>query len=160
MVVTNATGIIVGLEVTGTYLNANTTVLSVVGTTVTLSYRPYSITRPGTYVPIFDTFIYEDTELRILTGQQINIDTTGLSTGMIVWGSNGIEGTITSIGSGFITLSNYGNLDSSEQYVEIQFLPASPSSATYQFAANAQYTFRTPDTALPFGSYPGAGLSQ
>jgi len=160
MVVTDATGIIVGLEVTGTYLNANTTVLSVVGTTVTLSWRPYSITRPGTYVPIFDTFIYEDTELRILTGQQINIDTTGLSSGMIAWGSNGIEGTITSIGSGFITLSNYGNLDSSEQYVEIQFLPASPSSATYQFTANAQYTFRTPDTALPFGSFPGAGLSQ
>ena len=96
----------------------------------------------------------------MVTGQQINIDTTGLSVGMIVWGSNAIDGTITSVGSGFITLSGYGNLDSSQQYVELQFLPASPGSATYQFAATAQYTFRTPDTALPFGSFPGAGLSK
>ena len=160
MVVTDATGIIVGLEVTGTYLNQNTTVLSVTGTTVTLSWRPYSITRTGTYTPIFDTFFYDDIETIIVTGQQINIDTTGLSVGMIVWGSNAIDGTITSVGSGFITLSGYGNLDSSQQSIQLQFLPASPGSATYQFAANAQYTFRTPDTALPFGSFPGAGLSK
>jgi hypothetical protein len=79
---------------------------------------------------------------------------------MIVFGSNGINTTISSVGSGFINLSAYGNLSADQVTVQLYFLPASPGSATYAFTSDAKYTFRTPDTALPFGSFPGAGLSK
>jgi lambda family phage minor tail protein L len=160
VVVSSNTGISVGQSVLGTYMPANTTVIGIAGTTITISNRPYSIDRVGTYVPTFDTYYYEDSQTTILTAQNIAIDTTGLSTGMIVFGGNGINGTITGIGSGSITLSGYGDLYSDQVAVQLYFLPASPGSATYSFTSNAKYTFRTPNTALPFGSFPGAGLSK
>jgi len=164
VVVSNNTGISVGQVVTGTYVPASTTVIGIASTTVTLSNRPYSIARAGTYVPTFETYYYDlgnnQSETIVLTAQQINIDTTGLSAGMIVFGSNGIETTIASVGSGIIYLNSYGDLYADTIAVNLYFLPASPGSATYTFTSNAKYTFRTPDTALPFGSFPGAGLSQ
>ena len=111
-------------------------------------------------MPTFETYTYDDYQTTILTGQQINIDTTGLSAGMIVYGSNGIDTTIASVGSGVIYINSYGDLYADQVPVQLYFLPASPGSATYTFSSNAKYTFRTPDTALPFGSFPGAGLSK
>ena len=160
VVVSSNTGISVGQAVSGTYIPASTTVIGISGTTVTLSNRPRSIDRAGTYVPTFTTYKYDLYATRILTAQQINIDTASLSAGMIVFGSNGISATISSVGSGFINLSSYGNLSADQVTVQLYFLPASPGSATYTFSSNAKYTFRTPNTALPFGSFPGAGLSK
>ena len=164
VVVSSNTGISVGQAVSGTYIPASTTVIGISGTTVTLSNRPRSIDRAGTYVPTFETYYYDqgnnESSQTILTGQQINIDTTGLSAGMIVYGSNGIDTTIASVGSGVIYLNSYGDLYVDQIAVQLCFLPASPGSATYTFSSNAKYTFRTPDTALPFGSFPGAGLSK
>jgi hypothetical protein len=79
---------------------------------------------------------------------------------MIAFGSNGIDTTIASVGSGVIYINSYGDLYADQIPVQLYFLPASPGSATYTFTSNAKYTFRAPDTALPFGSFPGAGLSQ
>ena len=164
VVVSSNTGISVGQAVSGTYIPASTTVIGISGTTVTLSNRPRSIDRTGTYVPTFETYYYDqgnnESSQTILTGQQINIDTTGLSAGMIVYGSNGIDTTIASVGSGVIYLNSYGDLYVDQIPVQLHFLPASPGSATYTFTSNAKYTFRTPETALPFGSFPGAGLSK
>ena len=160
VVVSSNTGISVGQAVSGTYIPASTTVIGISGTTVTLSNRPRSIDRVGTYVPTFETYYYDEQYTTILTGQQINIDTTGLSAGMRVFGSNGIDTTIASVGSGVIYINSYGDLYADQVPVQLYFLPASPGSATYTFTSNAKYTFRTPDTALPFGSFPGAGLSK
>jgi lambda family phage minor tail protein L len=160
VVVSSNTGISVGQAVSGTYIPASTTVIGISGTTVTLSNRPRLIDRAGTYAPTFDTYYYDEQYTTILTGQQINIDTTGLSAGMIVFGGNGIDTTISSVGSGVIYLNSYGDLYADVIDVQLYFLPASPGSATYTFTSNAKYTFRTPDTALPFGSFPGAGLSK
>ena len=160
VVVSSNTGISVGQAVSGTYIPASTTVIGISGTTVTLSNRPRSIDRAGTYVPTFETYTYDDYQTTILTGQQINIDTTGLSAGMRVFGSNGVDTTIASVGSGVIYINSYGDLYADQVAVQLYFLPASPGSATYTFSSNAKYTFRTPDTALPFGSFPGAGLSK
>jgi hypothetical protein len=160
VVVSNNTGISVGQAVTGTYMPASTTVTGIASTTVTLSNRPYSIARAGTYVPTFEEYYYDEQYTTILTGQQINIDTTGLSAGMIVFGSNGIDTTIGSVGGGVVYLNGYGDLYGDQVGVQLYFLPASPGSATYTFTSNAKYTFRPPGTALPFGSFPGAGLSK
>jgi len=165
VVVSNNTGISVGQAVTGTYIPDSTTVTGIASTTVTLSNRPYSIARAVTYVPTIEEYYYGDeysgyASRTILTGQVIYIDTTGLSAGMIVFGSNGIDTTIASVGSGVIYLNGYGNLYFDEFAMMLYLLPASPGSATYTFASDAKYTFRTPDTALPFGSFPGAGLSK
>jgi lambda family phage minor tail protein L len=163
VVVSNNTGISVGQAVTGTYVPASTTVIGIASTTITLSNRPYSIARTGTYVPTYETYQYGESiydTTTILTAQQIDIDTTGLSAGMIVFGSNGIDTTIASVGGGVIYLNGYGDLYADQVGVQLYFLPASPGSATYTFTSNAKYTFRPPDTALPFGSFPGAGLSK
>jgi hypothetical protein len=160
VVVSSNTGISVGQTVTGTYMPSSTTVTGISGTTITLSNRPYSIARNGTYVPTFETYYYDEYETTVLTGQRIDIDTTGLSAGMRAFGSNGIDTTISSVDSGVIYLNSYGNLENDANTVSMYFLPASPSSATYTFSSNAQYTFRAPGTTLPFGSFPGAGLSK
>ena len=163
VVVSSNTDISVGQAVSGNYIPASTTVIGISGTTVTLSNRPRSIDRAGTYVPTLVTYQYGesiyDTQI-IVTGQQIYIDTTGLSAGMIVFGGNGIDTTIASVDSGVIYLNSYGNLYADQVGVQLYFLPTSPGSATYTFTSDAKYTFRTPDTALPFGSFPGAGLSK
>jgi len=160
VVVSNNTGISVGQTVTGTYVPANTTVTTISGTTITLSNRPYSIARSGSYVPTVETYYFGFIGREQITGQQIDINTSSLVAGMRVFGSNGIDTTITSVGSGIIYLDDYGNLETNVVPVDLYFLPASPSSATYTFSSDAQYTFRVPDTALPFGSFPGAGLAR
>ena len=162
IVVSSNTGISVGQAVIGTYIAANTTVTGISGTTITISNRPYTIARSGTYAPTVETYrIWRVRDPRYrLIGQQINISTTSLSVGMRVFGSNGIDTTISGVGSGYINLNSYGNLGNDQSVVQLYFLPASPSSATYTFTSNAKYTFRAPDTALPFGSFPGAGLSK
>ena len=160
VVVSSNTGISVGQTVTGTYMPSSTTVTGISGTTITLSNRPYLIARGGTYVPTFETYYYDGYETTVLTGQRIDIDTTGLSVGMQVFGSNGIDTTIGGADSGVIYLNGYGNLENDANGVSLYFLPASPSSATYTFSSNAEYTFRAPGTTLPFGSFPGAGLSK
>ena len=159
VVVSSNTGISVGQTVTGTYMPSSTTVVGISGTTINLSNRPYLIARGGTYVPTFETYYYDESETIVLTGQRIDIDTTGLSVGMQVFGSNGIDTTIGGVDSGVIYLNGYGNLENDANGVSLYFLPASPSSATYTFSSNAEYTFRVPNT-LPFGSFPGAGLSK
>jgi hypothetical protein len=161
IVVSSNTGIAVGQSVTGTYIPANTSVTGILGTTITISNRPYTIARNGTYVPTVQTYTFGRGGARYrITNQQINITTTNLSVGMRVFGSNGIDTTISAIGSGYIQINGYGNLEKDQLAVQLYFLPASPSSATYTFTSNAKYTFRAPDTALPFGSFPGAGLSK
>jgi hypothetical protein len=162
IVVSSNTGISVGQSASGTYIPANTTVTGISGTTITISNRPYTIARSGTYAPTVETYNlgrFGIARYR-LTNQQINITTTSLTVGMRVFGSNGIDTTILSIGSSYIKLNLYGNLGNDELSVQLYFLPASPSSATYTFTSNAKYTFRSPDAALPFGSFPGAGLSK
>lgn len=162
IVVSSNTGIAVGQSVTGTYIAANTTVTGISGTTITISNRPYTIARSGTYVPTVQNYkIWRGALARyVVVSQQINIDTASLSVGMRVFGSNGIDTTISAIGSGYIQINGYGNLERDQSVVQLYFFPASPSSATYTFTSNAKYTFRAPDTALPFGSFPGAGLSK
>jgi lambda family phage minor tail protein L len=159
VVVSSNTAISVGQTVTGTYVPSNTTVTAISGTTITLSNRPYSIARSGSYVPTVVTYKYK-IRRSVVTEKRIDINTSSLAIGMRVFGSNGINTTITSVGSGTISLGDYGNLDTDVAPVDLYFLPASPGSATYTFSSNAQYTFRLPDTTLPFGSFPGAGLAK
>ena len=160
VVVSNNTGIAVGQTVTGTYVPADTTVTAISGTTITLSNRPYLIARSGTYVPTLTTTKVGRFTVTTIASIQTNISTSSLVVGMRVFGSNGIDATIGVIGTGYIQLTSWGNLGKDSKDVDLYFLPASPSSATYSFSSNAQYTFRSPDTALPFGSFPGAGLTK
>ena len=152
MTVANSTGLLVGMTVIGTYIPAGTTVSTIAGTNLTLSARPYSFTRTGIYRSIYLSSFY------------ISIDITGLSAGMRVWGSNGIDTTIATVASGGlagtrITLSSYAGLIGKQPIsINLYFMPASPGSATYSFGdTNNSYIFRNPTASLPFGSFPGVG---
>ena len=119
------------------------------GTTITLSQRPYQLYKTATaYVYTFRFVVYS---------RSITIDTSGLSAGMRVWGSAGISTTIATIGSGSITLDNYGDLPANGTPLSLYFIPASPAASTYTFSANTTYAFRDPANELPFGSFPGVG---
>lgn len=151
--VTNATGLIAGQTITGTYIPNGTTVSSISGTTLTLSARPYSFTRSGTYVNVFNSVFY------------ISIDVSGLSAGMSVWGPNGINTTIASVATNNplgnrITLNSYGSLGLDAPInLTLYFMPASPGSSSYTFGiTNNNYVFRDPTSALPYGSFPAVGL--
>lgn len=148
MTVTSATTLAVGMTVSGTYVN-NATVTGISGTTLTLSARPYQLNKTGTFSTVGSI---------ISAFTSIIINTSGLSVGMRVFGSNNINTTIATIGSGKITLTNYGSSGlKNGTSLNLYFMPASPGSSTYTFSANTTYAFRDPANELPFGSFPGVG---
>jgi hypothetical protein len=89
--------------------------------------------------------------------RSITINTTGLSVGMRVFGTAGIDTTIATIGTGSITLNSYGNLAANGTPLDLYFIAASPTAGTYTFSADTTYAFRDPANELPFGSFPGVG---
>lgn len=144
MTVTSATGLAVGMSVTGLYMPTGTAIEAIAGTTLTLNQRPYLIMREGEFVKFSPNFI--------------QISGSGLSVGMRVWGANGVNTTISEVGSTFIRLNSYGGLNKTGDKVTLYFMPASPGSQTYTIAiANPVYSFRSNDALLPFGSFPGVG---
>ena len=145
---TSVTGLAPGHSVSGLYVPAGASIVGITGTTVTLNQRPYLHYRSG----VFTIYIYFNS-----IQSYISIDTSDLSVGMRVWGGNGIDTTISSIGSGLIELNNYGALNSSGTPVSLYFLPASPSAQSYSFTESPAITFRSADAALPFGGFPGIG---
>ena len=147
LVVADTTGLAVGMTVTGTYLSS-TSVVGISGTTLTLSQRPYQLVKSAT------AFVLR---FGISTTRRITIDTTGLSAGMRVFGSAGIDTTIATIGTGSITLASYGNNPANDTPLTLYFIPASPTASTYTFTADTTYAFRDPAAELPFGSFPGVG---
>lgn len=152
MTVASASALQAKMTVTGTYIPNGTTIASISGTTLTLSARPYSFTRQGTF--IYSSNIYGVT-------RYISIVTSSMAVGMRVFGSNGIDTTIATVDAvnNRITLNSYGSLTSASNNITVilYFMPASPSSSTYTFTASSQIIFRTQSGELPFGSYPGIG---
>lgn len=148
MTVVSTAGLAIGQLVEGPNLGPGTTISSISGNTLTLSQRPYSIYRKGffVYVSIFFGSSY------------ITISTSGLANGMRVFGSNNINTTISSIvNPNRITLDDYGDLESLDAFVDLYFIAASPPQSSYLFSGSTSYNFRSPDAALPFGSFPGVG---
>ena len=147
MTVLSSSGLIVGLSVSGTYIPPGTTISAITSNVLTLNQRPYSFSRSG--ITAFDVFIY--------------IDTTGIVNGMRVFGSNGINTTVASVGTyasqygnQYITLTNYPSILDGKT-LTLYFMPISPTAGTYTFTSLAQFTFRSVDGSLPFGSFPGVG---
>jgi len=95
----------------------------------------------------------------IIKTRKITIDTTGLSVGMRVFGSAGIDTTIASIGTGSITLASYGNNPANDTPLMLYFMPASTTAGSYTFTADTNYAFGDPANALPYGNFPGVGSS-
>jgi lambda family phage minor tail protein L len=146
MTVTSATGLAVGMTVSGPYMNGQT-ITSISGTTLTLSERPYSFSRSGTY--------------DILSGNDaIKLaNTSSIVAGMRVFGSFAINTTVATVTTNTrITINTSPSpLPEDNAKVTIYLMPASPGSATYTFSGSTTYSFRDPDKALPFGSFPGVG---
>lgn len=176
LVVSNTTGLALGMTVTGNNIPANTTIIGISGTTLTLSQpadRIYTLaTTKGAQI-VTDPIIkiaFSKTEasyykratgtfLRLLLGET----TAGISNGMIVMGQglpSDYSTTVTStFGSrGYMRLS-YAAVAPENSYTYSFYTIGSYSSATYTFTANQNYIFRDPaNNALPFGSYPGVGV--
>jgi lambda family phage minor tail protein L len=147
MTVSSASGLAVGHSGSGTDING-ASIIGISGTTLTLSARPYSFSRSGTYDQIY------------LARDAVRLsNTSSISVGMRVFGSLGINTTVFSVTTNTrIVLTAEPSPSPSEgAAVTVFFMPASPGSATYTFTANQTYSFRDPNAVLPFGSFPGVG---
>lgn len=144
MTVVSATGLAVGLAVSGTYILPGTTISSISGTTLTLSQRPAAIYRVGKIT----SFTYQD---------RISINTTGLSVGMKVFGSNGVNTTIKIVEASYIELMSTPLEWNYQSEVALYFIPATVSQLSYTMTASDVYKFRSEASTLPFGSFPGVG---
>ena len=143
MTVSSVTNLGIGMAVSGDYMN-NATITDISGTTLTLSQRPYSFSRTGTY----DVIAGPDA-VKLA-------DTSGITVGMRVFGSLGINTTVASVTTNTrIRLTNSPTTPQDGAAVTVYFMPASPASASYTFAGNTTYAFRDPNNELPFGSFPG-----
>lgn len=147
MTVTSATGLGVGMTVTGPYMNG-ATITGISGTTLTLSARPYDFSRSGTY----ERSLFGDDKIYLA-------NTSSIVVGMYVFGSFGIDATVTEVNTNVhIRIDQDPSGDpENDALTTVYFMPASPSSATYTFSANQTYSFRDRDAELPFGSFPGVG---
>ncbi len=146
MTVTSATGLAIGMTVSGPYMNGQT-ITGISGTTLTLSERPYSFSRSGTYDILFGNDAIKLT------------DTSGIVVGMRVFGSLAINTAVASVTTNTrITITSVPSpLPADGAETTVFFMPASPSSASYTFTADQTYSFRDPSRVLPFGSFPGVG---
>lgn len=146
MTVTSATGLAPGHVVSGPFMNGQT-ITSISGTTLTLSERLYSFSRDGTYDRVDGDDFVKFT------------NTSGIVVGMRVFGSFGIDTTVTEVNTNVSiridTPPSPAPLDTA--FVRLYFMAASPAAATYTFSGNTSYALRDPDAALPFGSFPGVG---
>ena len=147
MTVTTGANLLVGMSVSGTYIPSGTTITAISTNTLTLSAKPYSFTRDGTY----DVIAGPD-KVKLS-------NTSGISVGMHVFGSLGINTTVASITTNVrITLTSSPATPTDGAAVSLYFMPASPGSATYTFSSTTAMTFRTTDGILPYGSFPAVGL--
>jgi lambda family phage minor tail protein L len=168
IIVTDATGIAPGMTVTGTYLAANTQVVAVSGTTLTISPP----------VPVTETILTltaTRTTNRAFNGSTDRAyfaESAAISVGWYAASSVlplSRLAQVTSIGQGVFGSSKVGVTKSkvailSQTYVSGSsniawsfYVLGSISSATYTFSATDQnYSFRA-NAAIPYGSYPGVG---
>jgi lambda family phage minor tail protein L len=147
MTVTTGANLLVGMSVSGTYIPSGTTISAISGNTVTLNQRPYSFSRSGTYD------VARGPDAVKLS------NTSGITVGMRVFGSLGIDTTVASVTTNTgITLTTAPATPTDGAAVTLYFMPASPSAATYTFGASNAFTFRTTDGILPYGSFPAVGL--
>jgi hypothetical protein len=162
LVVNNTIGLANGMTITGPSIAAGTTISGIAGTTITLSQpasKGYTLfaSRSGKIIsPLPSNFF-------ITTSDKLAVTTTGLSVGMFVMGQDlptNYTVTITGVATGVATLS-YATKISYTNTTYSFYTLGGYSSATYTFSGSTTYTFRDPSNdALPFGSFPGAGLTQ
>ena len=163
IVLASAAGIIPGMNVTGSYLPANSQVVAVAGNTVTLSspvpleqFFSLAWTKAGT-LPAFenrDKVYFSDLTTPIVVGQYIASPGLPLSRRAVI---TGIITRVTAQGKTVINqkiavVSQSGNPG---EYTWSAYTGGTISAATYSFAATSRnYTFKA-DAVIPFGSFPG-----
>ena len=162
IIVTSATGIAPGMEVTGNYLPANTQVVAVAGNTITLSStvdETQFYTEIGSFNGSANGYIvYVDINAAGAVGQLIGNDSIlplSLNTTIANITYLYITSGKTVVQRKVFTISRYIAPPQGIGVGIYQFngIP----SATYTFAAvDRNYTFRDAAT-IPYGSYPGVG---
>lgn len=184
IVVSSATGLTVGMTVTGTHLPATgATVTNISGTTVTIGQKAkleYILIGSATLVPAYVDVGYsfgraatkEHYTNTIIAGTSPAVGDILVSKYADI--DQAISVTYVSASNVYTSTEIYNNRgwnnnmrdkqnisysDRSRYNATIYRLPT-PGLETYTFVApNNQYTFRT-DVGLPYGSFPGVGLTQ
>lgn len=157
IITASAAGLGAGHLITGPYIPLGTTVRQVSDTTIYISSRPYSISRSGLFKrarSVYDPLVNQ----RVQIPAKIEIDTTGLSVGMKVFGPKNVDTEIIAVDASSVSLAAYGRLnDVPEAKMLFYFMPSAPAEASYSFTSSDSYSFKISDGVLPFGGFPGIG---
>jgi lambda family phage minor tail protein L len=177
IIVTSATGLIVGMQVSGPSIATGTTIAAIAGTTITLGQavdwnliKGAAVTSKTGFLDSYDNYYGRGrTNNANLTGGVLGVNNlTSIAAGQFVIGPNlpstinaKVVGLFNNSSSRFgsstwVTLSYEGNVGSSSGTFSFYTIPAQ-SLQTYIFTAvNRNYTLRA-DSALPYGAFPGIG---
>lgn len=174
LVVSSATGIFPGMIVTGNYLQPNTQITAVAGTTLTLStavdftqFLTVAGTSQDVNIPFrfrskFSTnFIYFPSAVVFEIGQYVSSSVLPLSERAIITGKKAVNnfgppGATTSYNVAAISVA-YTYTRGHTRPTWTFYNAGSAPSATYSFAVTDEtYTFRS-DAVIPYGSFPGVG---
>lgn len=168
LVVSSSSALATGMRVSGPQIRSGTTITAIAGTTLTLSQsatRIYSLDATRTGQGINDSLYWGQIRYRL----SFPVGTTGISVGQIIRGPglpNNYSTTVTRKYNKWFASGQYLIVELS--YTLTTLLPsgsyefysiASYPSGSYTFTGSNRYIFRNPAYTLPFGSFPGAGLT-
>ena len=164
IIVTSATGLGTSMTITGTAIQAGTTITGISGTTVTLN----QVADVSALMSVTNSALATPKE----SGSNlIKIDEDEVvSVGQIVTGA-GISPTATARVINVVLNSDSEAVEGEEKWVYLDYNVASETRSSYDFytlgtQSAVSYTFKAPDTykinkpadgALPFGSFPSSG---
>jgi len=170
LVVSSSSALATGMRVSGSQIRSGTTITAIAGTTLTLSQAAtvtYTLqaTRTGQVLRVTLPRYGRAGSFQLVFPS----GTTGISVGQIVRGPglpNNYSTTVTRIyniytllGPKVIVETSYTFTSESASGSYTFYSVDAYSSASYTFTGNNRYVFRDPAYTLPFGSFPGAGLT-
>ena len=164
IIVTSATGLAPSMTITGTAIQAGTTITGVSGTTVTMN-QVADVTALMSATNSFSATPQSSGSTVLVAAYNVTV-----SVGQIVVGP-GISSTATARVTSVVLDDPTGDVADQTKQITLDYSVATDTSGSYSFytlgtQSAVSYTFKGPDTykiskpgdgALPFGSFPSAG---
>jgi lambda family phage minor tail protein L len=175
LTMTNITGLVPGMAVSGNFVPAGARIQSISGSTIRLNIEQNTLIRTSVdtatvqFTPVSTGYErgvskidYNPLSLSIVSGSISGINVNDYVGGQFIYEGTqvaSIPNSTTIIlskeGNTAVTKTNAGNLEPLS-FLATFWVRRTPTQETYSFSAPNQYSFRR-NSSIPFGSFPGVG---
>ena len=175
LTMTNITGLVPGMAVSGNFVPAGARIQSISGSTIRLNIEQNTLIRTSVdtatvqFTPVSTGYErgvskvdYNPLSLSIVSGSISGINVNDYVAGQFIYEGTqvaSIPNSTTIIlskeGNTAVTKTNAGNLEPLS-FLATFWVRRTPTQETYSFSAPNQYSFRR-NSSIPFGSFPGVG---